>query len=98
MEDFSVYRRAAIRAINAEPLYRPDDGHYQFKYLPAFALLMTPFGLLPEPAARATWFALSIGLLVVFVRRSVHLLPNRTLSERALTWFAAVCIAKFCAS
>ena len=53
MEDFSVYRRAAVRAAQAEPLYRSDDGHYQFKYLPAFALVMTPFGLLPEPAARA---------------------------------------------
>ena len=31
----------------AEPLYRPDDGHYQFKYWPAFALAMVPFALMP---------------------------------------------------
>lgn len=42
--DFVVYHRAAVRTLDAEPLYRPDDGHYQFKYLPGFALAMTPFG------------------------------------------------------
>jgi hypothetical protein len=98
MEDFGVYRRAAVRAANAETLYRPDDGHYQFKYLPAFALAMTPFTLLPEPIGRATWFALSCGLLVVFVRQSIRALPDRRLSERVLTWCAVACIAKFCAS
>jgi hypothetical protein len=98
MEDFGVYRRAAIRAAHAEPLYRPDDGHYQFKYLPAFALAMAPFGVLPEPTARATWFALSCALLLIFVRWSVRALPNRALSERTLTWCAAACVAKFAAS
>ena len=43
MVDFEVYRTAAARALDAEPLYRADDGHYQFKYLPAFALAMAPF-------------------------------------------------------
>jgi hypothetical protein len=98
MEDFSVYRLAAIRAMSAEPLYRASDGHYQFKYLPAFALMMTPFGLLPDPVARAAWFALSCGLLAVFVRWSIRALPNRILSERTLAWCAVACIAKFCAS
>ena len=40
MADFAVYRTAAVRALDAEPLYRASDGHYQYKYLPAFALAM----------------------------------------------------------
>src|SRR5215510_2042748 len=33
MPDFQVYWTAGARALAAEPLYRTDDGHYQFKYL-----------------------------------------------------------------
>jgi hypothetical protein len=29
MRDFAVYRQAATRALYAEPLDRPEDGHYQ---------------------------------------------------------------------
>ena len=42
MLDFEVYRVAAVRAAAAEPLYRAEDGHWQFKYLPAFALAIVP--------------------------------------------------------
>ena len=35
--DFVVPRTAAERFLAHEPLYRPEDGHYQYKYLPAFA-------------------------------------------------------------
>ena len=46
MPDFEVYWTAAARAWHAEPLYRGDlDGHYQFKYLPAFAVLTAPVSL-----------------------------------------------------
>ena len=38
MVDFGVYRVAAGRALASEPLYREEDGHYKFKYLPAFAI------------------------------------------------------------
>ena len=37
MVDFGVYWQAGTRAAHHEPLYRPEDGHYQFKYLPIFA-------------------------------------------------------------
>ena len=43
MRDFAVYRQAATRALYAEPLDRPEDGHFQFKYLPIFAYAMAPF-------------------------------------------------------
>ena len=65
MPDYEVYRRAAERALVAAPLYRPADGHWQFKYLPAFAVVMMPLGLAPDGVVRACWFAGSILFLRV---------------------------------
>jgi hypothetical protein len=95
MPDFEVYRTAARRALAAEPLYRAEDGHYQFKYLPAFALAMAPFALLDREAARTIWFALSAGLLTAFVRWSVRALPERRRSDRVLLWLTVFLMAKF---
>ena len=95
MVDFGVYQRAATRAWQAENLYRPDDGHYQYKDLPAFAFPIWPFTVIPELAARTVWFALACGLLVLMVRRAVALLPDRRLSAGALTWFAILFMGKF---
>jgi hypothetical protein len=77
MPDFEVYRTAGSRVLAAEPLYQIEDGHWQFKYLPAFAFVVVPFSLLPTPIARATWFALSTGLLVALLTLSLRLLPGR---------------------
>jgi hypothetical protein len=95
MVDFGVYRQAATRSLHAEPLYRPDDGHYQFKYLPAFALAMTPFAGVEEGTARMVWFALSFGLLAAFLRWSVAALPERRWSVRTLCLLTIVLMAKF---
>jgi hypothetical protein len=95
MVDFGVYRTAAARAVAAEPLYRADDGHYQFKYLPAFALAMAPFAAIEREAAQAIWFALSAGLLTAFVRWSVRGLPERRRSEPVLAGLAVLFMAKF---
>jgi hypothetical protein len=95
MVDFAVYRTAGARAIDAAPLFRADDGHYQFKYFPAFALASAPFALIPEEPAKAIWFALSVALLVVLVRLSVRALPEPRRPERFLTWMAIILMAKF---
>jgi hypothetical protein len=95
MTDFAVYRTAAARAILAEPLYRADDGHYQFKYLPVFALAMAPFAKLDPEAAKTIWFALSMGLLTAYVRWSVRALPERRRSDRLLIVLTVVLMAKF---
>ena len=58
MVDFEVYRTAADRALDAEPLYRADDGHYQYKYFPAFALAMAPFAVVPDQVAQACFVQL----------------------------------------
>ena len=53
MPDFEVYWRAGVRALAAEPLYREEDAHFRLKYLPAFAVLCIPAGLLPLTASKA---------------------------------------------
>jgi hypothetical protein len=95
MVDFGVYRVAAGRALAGEPLYREDDGHYKFKYLPAFAFAMAPFAALETGVARALWFAISVGLLAAFLRWSVWLLPNRRRAVTTLIVVAVVVMAKF---
>ena len=95
MPDFEVYRRAAARAARAERLYRPDDGHYQFKYLPAFAVATLPVGVGPERVVRACWFAASILMLVVLLRTSVTALPEMRKSRAALIGATFVLLAKF---
>ena len=95
MADFAVYRTAGQRALQAEPLYRADDGHYQFKYLPAFALAMAPFAWVGPEVAKAAWYALSVALLWVFVASSVQGLPDRRRSTAVLVWLTILLMAKF---
>lgn len=95
MYDFGVYLTAGARAIAGESLYQAEDGHWQHKYLPVSAFLFAPLSLLPPVAARAVWFALSIALLVVFVDRSVKLLPDRRLATHVLVWIVILAMGKF---
>jgi len=95
MADFAVYRTAAVRARAAEPLYRTEDGHYQFKYLPAFAIAMIPFALLDNDSAKMIWFAMSMGLLTYYVSMSVDGLPLRQRSRWTLIGWSVILMAKF---
>jgi hypothetical protein len=95
MVDFGVYYTAGARALDGAPLFRAEDGHYQFKYFPAFALAMIPLAVTPLEAAKAIWFALSVALLVVLIRGSVQTLPEPRHSGTWLTWLAVLLMAKF---
>jgi hypothetical protein len=92
--DFEVYRTAAVRAMAGESLYRPEDGHYQFKYLPAFALLVAPAAWGPAEATKVVWFALGCGLAAFFLTRSVDLLPDRRRAAGTLLALTAFVTAK----
>lgn len=92
--DFEVYRTAAQRAVAAEPLYRPEDGHWQFKYLPVFALIVAPAGRGNPEVVKAIWFAIGCGLLAVVFSRSVDLLPDRRRTEAGLIALTAFVTAK----
>lgn len=95
MVDFEVYRTAARRVMASEPLYRETDGHYTFKYLPAFAVAMVPTAVISDDAARVGWYALSCACLVLLLRWSVLALPARRWTERSLVVVAIVFLAKF---
>jgi hypothetical protein len=93
--DFAVPHRAAERFLAHEPLYRPSDGHYQYKYLPTFAAVMVPFTLVPKRTAEAVWFALTVIMAWGFVRLSIDALPDRRLSVSVLCWLMVLLNGKF---
>ena len=95
MPDFEVYWRAGVRAALAEPLYRGEDGHWQFKYLPAFAILVMPLGAMSLPVASAFWYAASVVLLVVLFRLSMDLLPEQRKPTAVLVTVAVIAMGKF---
>jgi hypothetical protein len=87
--DLEVYWRAGVRAAAGEPLYRASDEHYQFKYLPAFAILAIPLGWLPLETAKVLWFATSVALLLLLIALSLRL-PGRLDAAKWLLIAAAV--------
>ena len=93
--DFEVFRAAGVRALAGEPLYRVEDGHYQFKYWPAFALAAIPFGFVHVEAGKVIWYAMSVALVAVLLRQSIRALPDRRSSVRALTWWTLLLTGKF---
>jgi Glycosyltransferase family 87 len=93
--DFVVPRTAAFRYVAHEPLYRPDDGHYQYKYFPAFAQLMVPFTWVSKEVAQFTWFTLTVAMTWAFVSLSLAALPERRLSARVLFWLTLLLNGKF---
>jgi hypothetical protein len=95
MVDFLTFRQAAVRALHAEPLYRAEDGHYQFKYFPIYAVMMAPFGALGVDTGRLLWFVISLVLLAALLRWSVAALPDRRRSRQFLAWITVVLMAKF---
>jgi hypothetical protein len=77
MPDFEVYWTAGIaRDCGPSLCTGPKYGHFQFKYLPAFAIMAAPLALLPVNAAKAFWFAASAVLMLVLLGLSVRALPE----------------------
>lgn len=95
MPDFDVYRTAGARVIARQPLYRESDGHYQFKYLPVFAILVSPTALVPERDAKALWFACSAFLMPVLLGLSLAALPVIRRPPALLLALTFVAMAKF---
>ena len=95
MPDFEVYWRAGVRALAAEPLYREEDAHFRLKYLPAFAVLCIPAGVLPLTASKAAWFVVSVGLIPILIALSLSLPPERRRPGWVLAGLTFVLMAKF---
>jgi arabinofuranan 3-O-arabinosyltransferase len=95
MPDFEVYWKAGVRARTAAPLYRIEDEHYVLKYLPAFAVLAIPAGMLPLQVAKGVWFALSSVAIVALLALGLALLPERRRPAWLLVTITFVVMAKF---
>lgn len=95
MPDFEVYHTAGARALAAEPLYRADDGHFQFKYLPAFAIFAAPLAKVPLPAAKGAWFAASAILMLILLGLSVRAMPELHRPAVVLVVVTFLAMAKF---
>lgn len=95
MPDFEVYRKAGARAAASEPLYRAEDGHFQFKYLPAFAILAAPLAMVPAPIAKAVWFAFSAVMMLVLLRLSLKAMPEVHRPPAVLVVVTFLAMAKF---
>jgi len=95
VDDFAVYRTAGARAAVAADLYRDEDGHYQYKYLPLFAFVMIPFAWLPLEVATAIWFVITAWLVWLFIGIAARLLPDRRVAMQPLIWIATFFTAKF---
>jgi hypothetical protein len=94
LTDFEVYRTAALRVVHAEPLYRPDDGHFQFKYLPAFAVAVAPLALVGAEVSKAIWFALTCVWLALFVRLTIALRPAPRVRASMMTLLLAMILGR----
>ena len=95
MVDFGVYRQASERVLRAEPLFRESDGHFQFKYLPVFAVATIPFALADAETAKLGWFALSVGALVLLLRWSARFVPERRRGLPLLVGLTLLFMLKF---
>jgi len=95
MPDFEVYWTAGSRALAGAPLYREEDGHYQFKYLPAFAIAAAPIAKLPLPAAKGFWFAASALLMLALLWLSVQAMPELRRPAPLLVVLTFLAMAKF---
>jgi len=95
MPDLAVYWTAAVRARGAEPLYRIEDGHYQFKYLPAFAVLAIPLSFATLESAKAIWFVASVALLAALIVLSLRFLPERRKPAWLLVGVTLLVMLKF---
>ena len=95
MRDFEVYWTAGTRAAAAQPLYRAEDGHYQFKYLPAFAVAAIPLSWLSLSTAKFAWFLSSVALLIALLALTLKLLPQRRRTNGLLLIVVIIAMAKF---
>lgn len=77
MSDFEVYAQAATRALAGESLYRPEDGHWLFKYLPVFAVVAIPIALVPLQIVKLLWFLATVFTPVLLLTMTVAILPAR---------------------
>ncbi|UCC41500.1 MAG: DUF2029 domain-containing protein [Candidatus Aminicenantes bacterium] len=95
MVDFEVNYEAGKRLSLGETLYRVEDGHYMFKYLPASSILYLPLSYLPLDAAKAIWYFLVLFCCFSLVYLSYRILPSREIKSIYVIVIPPLILAKF---
>ncbi|MFC2173537.1 glycosyltransferase family 87 protein [Acidobacteriota bacterium] len=95
MIDIEVDLQAGQRFLAGEPLYRASDGHYQYKYLPAYAAWMAPLALLPSGMAKCAVFYIISTVLLINLYLSYRLVNNSGESRPWLVILTFLIMAKF---
>lgn len=95
MVDFGVYRQASTRVLAGEELFRESDGHFQFKYLPVFAMATVPFAVMSADTAKLVWFGVSVFALVMLVRWAAQFVPERRRGTGVLIGLTLLVMLKF---
>ena len=82
--NFEIFRLSSLNLVAGQNLYAeyPDEHSDRFKYSPTFALLFSPFAILPWPLALFLWSVLNALLLFVAVERVLP--PRAALLAQAL--------------
>lgn len=76
MVDFSVNYEAGKHLRWGETLYRVEDEHYMFKYLPFAAVIYLPLSYLDPAAAKGIWYFIMAASIVGILYLSKKLLPE----------------------
>ncbi len=95
MIDFEVNFRSAQRLQLGETLYRLDDEHFQFKYMPISSFLYLPLTLLPLDLAKIFWFFFIISSTIYLVILSNKLVDPNANPLKLLNLLPPLILAKF---
>jgi len=95
MTDFGVCYKAGKRIVNGEMLYRVSDGHLQFKYFPAAAVIFSVLTLFPYEMAKVMWYFLELTLLFLCMTISYDLLPEKHKKKGSVVALTFLVLLKF---
>ena len=95
MADFRVNYQAGERLRAGEDVYRIEDGHFMFKYLPFSALLYLPLSFLPLEVAKVIWYAALACCSITLFYLSSRMVAGEGTESNALHVFPPLILAKF---
>lgn len=95
MTDFGVCYKAGKRIVKGEMLYQISDGHLQFKYLPASAVIFSVLTLFPFEMAKVLWYFIELFLLFLCLTISYDLLPEKHKKKGLVVVLTFLVLLKF---
>ncbi len=95
MTDFGVCYKAGQRIVKGEMLYQVSDGHLQFKYLPASAVIFSVLTLFPFEMAKVLWYFIELFLLFFCLTISYDLLPEKHKKKGLVITLTFLVLLKF---